>query len=225
LSAANECCLDGQKEGGYLRLFRSVVTALFLGLTTAAAQTPQSHGTPAERVIIEYEKLVANGAFLTPEGWKMAGNLYDQSDLFPDRSEISLMSTGGSLGENWVHGDRAEVETKWTDYDGTIDSTLRYKPPKHDFPVTMTTYVFHLVYTNKHRDIGKNGETVREVTGPLEWKIEEPRMARWTTVNRAIEYLALMRDKTDDPVIKRNAVKTIATLKRMGKPCGNASAC
>jgi hypothetical protein len=44
----------------------------FLGLTTEAAQTP--HGKPTERAIVEYEKFVADGAFLTPEGWKMAGN-------------------------------------------------------------------------------------------------------------------------------------------------------
>jgi hypothetical protein len=204
---------------------RAIIPALFLTLSTVGAQTPQSHGKPTEQVVIQYEKLVAKGAFLTPEGWKMAGKLYDRSDAFPRHGEIFLMSTGGSLGENWVHGDRAEVETKWTDYDGTIDSALRYKPPKFNFPVTMTAYTFHLVYTNKHRDIGRKGETIREVTGPWEWKIEEPLMKRWTTVNRAIEYVSLMRDKIDDPAIKKNADKTIAALKRMGKPCGNASAC
>jgi len=191
-----------------------------------AAQTPQSHGKPTERVIIEYEKLVANGEFLTPEGWKMAGKLYDQSNVFPRQGEISLMSTGGSLGENWSKDNQAEVETKWTDYYGTIDSALRYRPPKQDFPVAMTSFTFHLVYINKHRDIGTNGETIRELTGPWEWKIEEPRMARWTTVNRAIKYVALMRDKTDDSIIKRNADRTIATLKRISRnACGNASAC
>src|SRR4029077_3460561 len=71
------------------------------------------------------------------------------------------------------------------------------------------------VYTNKHREIGTKGETVKEVTGPWEWKIEGP-MVRWTTLEQAIKYVSLMRDKTDDPVIKKNAEKTIATLKRLG---------
>ena len=65
--------------------------------------------------------------------------------------------------------------------------------------------MFRLTYTNKHRDIGKNGETRTEVDGPWEWKIEGPRMARWTTVDTALEYVAIMRQKTDDRVIKRNA--------------------
>ena len=48
---------------------------------------------------------------------------------------------------------------------------------------------------------------------------------RWTTVERAVEYVSLMRDKTDSALVKKNADRTIATLKRMGKPCGTASAC
>jgi hypothetical protein len=87
----------------------------------------------------------------------------------------------------------------------------------------MTTVVFHLV--NAHREIGAKGETISELNGPWEWKIEKPRMARWIIVNRVIEYVALKRDKAGNPIIERNADKTIATLKRMEKPCGDASAC
>ena len=203
----------------------AIIPVLFLPLITVQAQTPQSHGKPTEQVVIQYEKLVAQGAFLSPEGWKMAGRIYNQSGAFPRDGEISIMSVGGALGENWVHGDRAEVETKWTDYLGTIDSALRYKPPSRDVPVTMTVFVFRLVYTNKHRVVGKNDETVREITGSSEWKIEEPQIRRWTTVNQAIKYVSLMRDKTEDPRIKKNAEKTVASLKRIGNACGSASAC
>jgi hypothetical protein len=143
-----------------------------------------------------------------------------------DRFIATVSIRQRQVGENWLKGNQAEVETKWTDYYGTIDSALRYWPPKQDFPVARTSFTFHLVYINKHRDIGTNGETLRELTGPWESKIEEPQMARWTTINRAIKYVALMRDKTDDSVIKRNADRTIATLKRISRnACGNASAC
>jgi len=209
------------------RLHAVLPVLLFLALTTVQAQTPQSNGKPTEEVVIQYEKLVAKGAFLTPEGWKLACKLYAQSREFPARGEISLMSVGGSLGENWLKDNRAEAETKWSDYFGTIDVTLRYhspkRPPQFVAP-TMAAFVFRLVYTNKHREIGTKGETIKEVTGPWEWKIEEP-MGRWTTLDRAIEYVSLMRDRTDDPTIKKNADKTIATLKRLGNACGNASAC
>jgi hypothetical protein len=203
---------------------RVLMTFIFLTVTLARAQTPISNGKPTEKVVIQYERLVAKGDFLTPEGWKVAGRLYEQADVFPPDGEISLMSTG-PVGEDWLRGDRADVVTKWTAFFGAIDSALRYTRPHSDFPVAMTSYEFHLIYTNKHRLVGKNGAPIREVDGPWEWKIETPRMARWTTVDRALEYVVMMRDKTDNPVIKKNADMTIAALKKLGKSCGNASAC
>jgi len=206
-----------------MNVFRTIIVVLLLAPTILTVQAPQSSGKPTELVVVEYERLVANGAFLTPEGWKKAGKLFEQSNAFPPDGEILLMGTGGNLGEDWVKGNEAQVETKWTDDMGTIDSTLRFKPPRQD--VVMTSYVFCLVYTNKHRDIGRNGETVRELTGPWEWKIAEPQTYRVTTPDRAVEYLALMRDKTDSPLIKKNADKTIAALKHTMNGCGRASAC
>jgi hypothetical protein len=136
------------------------LTVVFLSWAsvTAIAQAPQSNGKATERVVVQYENIIASGALLTPEGWKKAGKLFGQSNAYPPDGEISLMSTGGSVGEMWLEGDRAEVQTKWTDYMGTIDSALRYKPPASSADSTMTLFVFHLVYTNKHRDIGQTGK-------------------------------------------------------------------
>jgi hypothetical protein len=123
----------------------------------------------------------------------------------------------------WVKGNKAEVETKWTDYMGKIDSALRYYPPEGPH-VTMTSYGFPLLFTNKHREVGANGMTTREVTGAWEWKIEGPHQ-RWATVEKTIIWLNERSDQTNDPVIKKNGEKTIAILKHLGKPCGSASAC
>lgn len=206
-----------------MNVFRSIVVLLLLAPTILTAQAPQSNGKPTELVVVEYERLVTNGAFLTPEGWKKAGKLFEQWNAFPPDGKILLMGTGGNLGEDWVKGNEAQVETKWTDDLGTIDSTLRFKPPNQY--VTMTSYVFRLVYTSKHRDIGRNGETVRELTGPWEWKLVGPQTYRVATPARAVEYLALMRDKTDDPIIKKNADKTIPALKRTMNGRARSSPC
>jgi hypothetical protein len=203
----------------------AMLLALLLPIRVANAQTPISHGKPTEKVIIEYERLVEKGAFLTPEGWKAAGKLYKQVVAFSPTGEVSLMGTGGAVGEDWMRDGTAEVETKWTDYYGAIDSALRYTAPHTEVPVTMIGYVFRLIYTNNRIETDKHGAVIREVDGPWEWKIEAPQMSRWTTVSRAIEYVTMMRDRTDDPVLKKNAAKTIAALKRLTKPCGNASAC
>jgi hypothetical protein len=208
-----------------MKRLHAILSVLFLGVVSVTTQAPKSQGKPTEQLVVHFEKLVANGAFLTPRGWKMAGELFARWGPFPRDNKIALMTVGGSLGETWVKDDQAQVETKWTDDLGTIDSALRFKPPNDEIRSDMTSFVFHLVYTNKHRDIGAKGETIREVSGPWEWKIDEPLIIRWATVDRAIEYVEQMGNKSDDPIIRTNAARTIAALKRLNPGCGRASAC
>lgn len=195
------------------------VSSILLAMTSLGfAQAPNSNRKPTEKLVVEWERLVASGAFLTPDGWDAAGKLYKHANAFPTTGEISLISTGGLVGENWNREGTAEVETKWDDYYGTIDSSLRYNPPPG--PV-MWGGVFRLVYTNKHVETGNRGEVI----GPWDWKIEQPQMSRWSTVKKALEYVTMMREKTDDPIIKQNAGKTILALKHLQAGCGGASAC
>lgn len=109
------------------------------------------------------------------------------------------------MGETSRRSDEAEVQTKWTDYFGSIDSSLRYKAP--DPIVVGTIYVYDLVLT-------RNG-----------WKIKGSPQERWTTIDKALPYLQEVRDKSHDPKLKRNAERTIKILRRLNKPCGQASAC
>ena len=192
--------------GAFLERLTTVLFVMFIAGLGATAQTPQSHGKATELVVTQYEKLISDGALLTPEGWNRAAKLFAQPTPYPQQGVVFLTSTAGSLGEMWLKGDRAQVETKWTDYFGSIDSALRYKPPQGPH-VTMTSYVFHMVFTNG------------------EWKIEDPLRDRWATVNRAILYVITMRDRSSDAVIKKNANETIAILKRLNAQCGSASAC
>ena len=70
----NQGSVEEYKGGDWMNRLCATITALFLALATVKAQTPQSHGKPTEQVVIRYEKLVADGAFLTPEGGKWPGN-------------------------------------------------------------------------------------------------------------------------------------------------------
>jgi hypothetical protein len=198
------------------------VLIVFLGIIAAAAQVPKSQKKPTELIVRRYEKFIADGSLLTPEGWKRASKLFDRSDAYPRNGEIWVVSTGGLVGEDWVKGDRAQVETKWNDSFGTIDSSLRLKPPGPRGSIMMGE-IFSLVFI--HHPSGTKG--TGEVPEPAvlgEWKIEGPRM-RTATIPVAIRYVTEMRDKSNDPVIRRNADKTIAALKGMGHGCGSASAC
>lgn len=209
-----------------------VAAAFFLAATPIIAQMPVSNGKPTEEIVIQYEKFVEEGAFLTTNGWKRAGHLFEQVSAFPPNGKIYLMDTGGAVGERWRRGNEAEVETKWTDYFGSIDSSLRYKAPQKIYDVAgkivqpaMTVYRFRLVYTDASREIAQDGR-MREIRGPWGWKIED-RMTRWTTVNKAIDYVAMMRQRSKDPAIRRNADKTLTALRRLKESfgCGHASVC
>jgi len=195
---------------------------LLLTVQADFARDPVSNGKATELVVIKFERFIASGAMLTPQGWSETAKLFDQSMAYPKDSKIILVSTGGALGEMWMKDGQAEVETKWTDDFGEIDSTLRYIPPQ--FPhVTMTTFQFHLVFTNKHREIGSHKE-IKEVEGPWEWKMQGPLEYRWATVPRVIAYVVKKRDESDSPTIKKNAEKPIRILKRLSYGCGS-SAC
>jgi hypothetical protein len=187
--------------------------ALTLATNSAVPQTPKPPDIPTVRVVKQYLRLVARREFLSPGGWARAGKLFEATGPYPADSEISLMNTGGLVGEDWVKGDTAQVETKWTDYLGSIGSNLQYKPAQFDCMVTIYTYL--LTYTNKHRDLTADGSVKRETTGPPEWKMQGPEKIRWATPRRALEYVQAKHDQSTDPVIRKNAEKTIAALKRI----------
>ncbi|MFZ0861604.1 MAG: hypothetical protein ABR881_12180 [Candidatus Sulfotelmatobacter sp.] len=211
---------------GMVKQSGTMASILVLGLIPATAQAPKAHRAPpkpTELVIRQYEKLVARGALLTPEGWKRASQLYERSDPYPRNGEIQVVSTGGLIAENWMHGDEAEVETKWDDFFGTIDGALRYKPPAYAGSILMGR-LFAMVRT--HQQVGTDErDKTTGITGPEEWKIKGPQSLRFATIPAAIKYVQEIRDQSKDPVIRENAKETIAALKRLPQGCGSASAC
>ena len=200
--------------------------ALLLGMSTmaAVAQGPQSSPKATELVVRQYEQFMAGGVLLTPEGWKKASRIFGSSNPYPNDGEVFLTSRAGLIGETWLRGDRAEVERKWTDFFGSIDSDLRYKPADPTSSTLPAIYDYSLLFTNRHIDVLQGGAT-EETLDTWEWKIEGPQYERWATVGRAIIYVREMRDKSNDPAIKRNADKTIAVLERLKHGCGSSSAC
>lgn len=198
-----------------MRQSQLLMLVLFVGISPVIAQTPLLHGEATVPVIRQYLKLVASGAQLTPEGWKRTGKLFDKWSVYPQDSTIILMSTEGAVGETWETNDRAKVETKWTDYFGTIDAALRYHPPE-DPEVVMTDYIFYLTLINSSSASGQSGQT---------WKIEGPYTKRYATVRRAIAYVIRMRDKSKNSTVRANAQRTIIVLEHLTRSCGRASAC
>jgi hypothetical protein len=195
------------------------ILILSLCVVTGRAQILQNK-KPTELVVKRYEKLVAEGALLTPEGWRRVSTFFEQTRDYPANSKIQLISLPGIIGEDSLNGDRAQVGTKWGDYCGTIDSNLRYVPDPLDHGCIMTEESFSLVLV--HQGLAKR----KGVSGdPGEWKIEEAPSIRTAGIEAAIKYVEEARNRSNDPKIRRNADRTIAALRRLSSSCGTASAC
>jgi hypothetical protein len=199
-------------------VFYSLVLAFtaWNGETGAGAQNSKEQLKPTEQLVRRYEKLIAAGDLLTPAGWKRASQLFEKSNPYPPSGEIYVVSTGGAVGEDWVKGDRAQVETKWDDNYGTIDSALRYKPPSPSGRIAMVQ-MFSLVLTHAQPD--GSGNSTLPTEPAAEWKFEGDLHIRSATIYAAIKYVERMRDRSTDPAIRKNADRTIAALKRLSIPC------
>jgi hypothetical protein len=157
---------------------------------------------------------------LSPEGWKRASQLFERSDPYPKNGAIQIVSTGGLVAEIWMRGNAAEVETKWDNFYGTIDATLRYKPTPRSI---MMDQRFAMVCVPQQ--LGDEKGKTAGTCGPGEWKISGSQRVRFATIAAAIRYAERIREQSKDRAIRENADKTIIALKRIRQGCGSASAC
>ena len=160
------------------RFSLAILPVLSLGVAVSLAQVLQ-HKKSTELLIKRYEKLVAEGYLLSPGGWVHTSRLFQRADAYPADGEILVISAApGVIGETQRNGERAEVETKWGDYYGTIDLQLRYKPVENGGSI-MLGESFSLVFVHQRRaeevEPGNSGE----------WLIEGPLHARSADIPHA----------------------------------------
>jgi hypothetical protein len=129
---------------------------------------------------------------------------------------------------------------------GHLDPSLRLSnyPSMRMGPVNSSAcngqdiFVFNLVLSDKHWQIGTDG-SAKMLEGPLAWRVENTSYEPFISLDAAIRYVIQRRDKTTDPVLKKNAAGTLAVLtffKRhlaedlptlliaeAGDPCGGGS--
>jgi hypothetical protein len=116
----------------------------------------EAQAYPAGRVFDRFLQLVADGALLTPTGWKAAEQLSYKSNEFSNEEPIVLMRMAPiNANEKLVKGDQVEVDAYWSDDVGSIDSAFRYWPPKPNIRVVVTVYRFHLLFTGPHPGINE----------------------------------------------------------------------
>lgn len=190
-----------------------LIVSLFLMVPVfeVCGQSGTNETKSPKQVVAEFWKFETEGGRLTREGWYKAGPFFVRPDRPTEKKTIAVISAKYkySVDERWVKGNQAEIANECV-YLGRIDDLLRYRPP--DSRYDKTEVLHHLVLTDKHWEFESDGNTEKEVGGPPAWRIENPEPLLWVTVDTAVRYVTQIRDKTTDPVIKKNADQTLTKL-------------
>jgi|SRR5579883_259951 hypothetical protein len=198
-----------------MKIKRSVVAIACLSAVALAC--PAQHASvesPAD-VVNRLWKAATEGGLLTKDGWERTRGLFKDSPPWPGDATVRVVSNvWGPAGLAKAHAASVEIIVGFQDA-GQIDASLRYSPPKNSEAIK-SGEVFHLAklpthYTTYKSD-GRSLAIDKEIAGPPAWQITDQRGTPFTTVNTAIRYVLEMRNKTADPVLKRNADETIRRL-------------
>ncbi|MGO9010157.1 MAG: hypothetical protein ACLQPN_08640 [Bryobacteraceae bacterium] len=205
-----------------------MLSLFFVGPTRIPAQGADYPKSPMD-VLKAYRKMDSEGERLTPEGWYRASKFFIKPERPPQKIVMYVTDGERITGPNpWIEGDKkTEIELVCS-AEGQIDSSglftsllspgLAYPPrprgsQSHGPAPTVRPY--DLVLTDTHWEFGPNLEDPREVKGSLEWRIEAFEIEPWVTIETAIRYLTRLRDGSSSETIKKNADKSIATLRRV----------
>jgi len=193
----------------------TIVLTLACWATGGLTQEPQSRERSPKEVVAEFCKFETAGGRLTPEGWNKAAGYFVRAT--PPSREKTILVTAKDFSV-WDPVFRSEIKADvivgvvgriWK-----IDSRMNFSPYSPPGEVK-TSFFYTVIRTNKHWELGPDGQVVKEVTGALEWRIEGTSDTIWLTTERATRYVTEVRDRTSDHAVKQNAEKTLARLRHL----------
>ncbi|MGA8014250.1 MAG: hypothetical protein WB949_17595 [Candidatus Acidiferrales bacterium] len=191
------------------KLVLELAFAMFVSVIVLSAQsTPEAPNSPGD-VVTKLWKSAADGNLLSVEGWKSTSGFFIHPSPPLEMKSFLVVSNDWSVGPVVAKADKAEVDVNYITA-GKIAASLRYLPPPKT-PYMKTGIAYHVVSAPPYDST--NGS--EEKTGSAVWKIDDPRGPPWTTIDGAIRYVTKMRDRSQDPVIRKNADETLAKLAKL----------
>jgi len=159
----------------------------------------------------------------TPDLWSELAKFFVETPK-PQWNKVHIADVAG-MGSD-TNGDSTEVEVS-TNSLGELDASLRLSNyPSMRMPLGGANacsgddrFAFSLLLSDKQWEIGTD-ETVKELSGPLAWRIEDTSFEPLITLDTAIRYVRQVHDKTANRVVRTNAARTLTILKyyKRGKP-------
>jgi hypothetical protein len=189
------------KKGDSITMHQAFTIRLLaaIGLLAATTAPAFSQAPPDRDVFALFCKLDAQSGQLTDDGWQKIAALFVNPGK-PRRDRIIISDGGGPL-RSTPEGGKLGVGREYIRF-GQID-----------FPQVR----FSNGELPPGAKIREGGLHVIKVSGPgapEEWRIEGPVPLPVVTVNAAIRYVIEIRTNTKDAVIKKNADRTLAALRR-----------
>lgn len=202
----------------------SVLRSILAG----TADSGQDMGPAQQPALAVAREFFGLETVLAPDRWGKLGKFFAETPK-PQLNSINIIDevyVTAEPEEGRRNLDAIEVGVS-TNSLGNLDSSmqLRYYPSERMMPGTPSAcfgddrFYYILLKTDVHWEIAMDG-SVKQLSGPYAWRIENPSFAPLLTLNTAIRYVTVSRDKTSDPTIRKNADRTLSILRRYksGKP-------
>jgi len=180
---------------------RRATIALALVVTVVGAEATGPQGKPtrpaappaAKEAAERYFRLNVEGAGLTTEGRREVAKLLVGSP--PKASGEVVILQDVALGETETTGPGTAVVVVWSSLVGFLDpATARFRSPA---PGLLSKGDFSLKLVGE------------------QWKVIDPRPFRFVGVPAAEQYVKDLVVTSKDPVVQRNAKRTLAALKKL----------
>jgi len=197
------------------------LTSLTVALTAALSWQSSTEGTKSPKDVLEqFIRMDADGARLTRDGWYRTSRFFVRPVLPPPHKSVLVVSDTFEVEVYEMKEDRAKVNVFFLNFYGRLDPQLNLEPaPKREPNGALVKegmlFPYNLIRTDKHFEFEPGADAPKEVSGSVEWRIEDPRAIPAVSLATAIRYVTEMRDKSTDPAIKKNAAQTVAKLKKL----------
>jgi hypothetical protein len=187
-----------------------VVMIMFLAISMRAQSPSGSQIRPPSETLREFCKMDAEGKQLRPDGWYELAAMFVHPRESPGEASVIVIKDF-VVSDAKLTGNKAQLYVEYTEL-GIIDPSFRLEPP----PFTrIMRDLYSLVLTDTQWVVKPGSLVASEVKGPLEWKIEDYQRIPHVSIEAAMRYVTELRDKTRDPLIKKNAIESLAKLKKL----------
>jgi len=182
-------------------------------LRAPSAQPTENLPQSPKAALLEFCTAETEGKGLTHDGWKQLTAFFVRP--LPWRKDKIHIAKDFVVSDAAIEGSKADLYVEYIDL-GELDSSLRYT---NDVPggSIEVRVGYKLVLGNKYWKFEDGEADTKEATGRTKWRIDDLHPDQWITVDTAIRFLTDTLDTATDEVIRRNAMRSLAALKRLRK--------